>query len=86
MRSTTSTGPARTLPAFPFYRLNWRRSNCVLREMMPNAAMFGVLVDPAFPGIQSNIADLQAAARTLGLQLLVVNARTDSDLEPAWRH
>ena len=30
------------------------------------------------------IADLQAAARTLGLQLVVANARTDSDLEPAF--
>jgi hypothetical protein len=34
--------------------------------------------------IQSVITDLQAAARTLGLQLIVVNARTDSDLEPAF--
>jgi putative ABC transport system substrate-binding protein len=41
-------------------------------------------VDPAVPNIQSIIADLQAAARTLGLQLVVVNARTDSDLEPAF--
>jgi putative ABC transport system substrate-binding protein len=30
------------------------------------------------------IADLQAAARSLGLQLLVANARTDSDLEKAF--
>src|SRR4029077_6654876 len=44
----------------------------------------GVLADPAFPGIQSNIADLQAAARRLGLQLVIVYARTDSDLEPAF--
>jgi putative ABC transport system substrate-binding protein len=56
----------------------------LLRELIPNAARFGVLVDPAFPGIQSAIADLQAATRTLGLQLVVVNARTDSDLESAF--
>src|SRR5262249_21385890 len=30
------------------------------------------------------IADLQAAARTLGLQLIVVNARADIDLEAAF--
>jgi putative ABC transport system substrate-binding protein len=53
----------------------------LLREMIPNTARFGVLADPTFPDIQSRIADLQAAARTLGLQLIVVNARTDSDLE-----
>jgi putative ABC transport system substrate-binding protein len=52
----------------------------LLRELIPNAAVFGVLVDPAFP----SIADLEAAARTLGLQLVVVNARTDSDLEAAF--
>jgi hypothetical protein len=48
------------------------------------AGRFGVLSDPAFPGIPSVITDLQVAARTLGLQLLVVNARTDGDLETAF--
>jgi putative tryptophan/tyrosine transport system substrate-binding protein len=56
----------------------------LVRELMPNAAMFGVLADPAFPSTPSFIADLQAAARTLGLQLVVVNARTDSDLDAAF--
>jgi putative ABC transport system substrate-binding protein len=56
----------------------------LLRELLPDAALFGVLVDPAFPGTQSTIADLQAAARTLGLQLIVVNAGNDSDLETAF--
>jgi putative tryptophan/tyrosine transport system substrate-binding protein len=56
----------------------------LLRELMPKAAVFGILADPAFPGIQSTIADLEAAARTLGLQLVIANARTDSDLEPAF--
>jgi putative ABC transport system substrate-binding protein len=56
----------------------------LLHELLPNAALFGVLVDPAFSTTQSDIADLQAAARTLGLQLVIVNASTDSDLEPAF--
>jgi putative tryptophan/tyrosine transport system substrate-binding protein len=56
----------------------------LLRELMPNADVFGVLADPAVSYTRSNIADLQAAARTLGLQLIVVNARTDSDLETAF--
>jgi putative ABC transport system substrate-binding protein len=56
----------------------------LLRELIPNAALFGLLADPAFPDIQSQIADLQEAARTLGLQLIVLNARTDSDLEMAF--
>jgi putative tryptophan/tyrosine transport system substrate-binding protein len=56
----------------------------LLRELMPNAARFGVLADPVNQDIQSFIADQRAAARTLGLQLVVVNARTDSDLETAF--
>jgi putative tryptophan/tyrosine transport system substrate-binding protein len=56
----------------------------LLRELLPNVTRFGVLADPAFPGIQSNTADLQSAARTLGLQLVVMYARTGSDLEPAF--
>jgi putative ABC transport system substrate-binding protein len=56
----------------------------LLRELIPNAALFGLLADPAFPATQSVIADLQAAARTLGLQLVVVYAGTDGDLETAF--
>jgi putative ABC transport system substrate-binding protein len=56
----------------------------LLRELIPNAARFGVLADPAFPAAQPLITDLQAAAHTLGQQLVTVNARTDSDLETAF--
>src|SRR6202162_917182 len=56
----------------------------LLHDLIPNAARVGVLADPASVNTQSIIADLQAAARTLGLQLVVVNARTESDLEPAF--
>jgi ABC transporter substrate binding protein len=51
----------------------------LLRELIPNAALFGVLADPAFPSTPSLIADLKAAARTLGLQLFIVNAGNDGD-------
>jgi putative tryptophan/tyrosine transport system substrate-binding protein len=56
----------------------------LLHELLPNAARFGVLADPASPNIQSRIADLHAAARALDLQLIVVNAGTDSDFEMAF--
>jgi putative ABC transport system substrate-binding protein len=56
----------------------------LLRVLMPNAAVFGVLADPVFPATPSMIASLQVAAPTLGLQLIVVNARTDSDLATAF--
>ena len=56
----------------------------LLREVVPNASRFGVLVDPAVPATPSVTTDLQAAARTLGLKLIVVNARTDGNLETAF--
>jgi putative ABC transport system substrate-binding protein len=56
----------------------------LLHEVVPNAGAFGILVDPAFLATSSSVADLQAAARTLGLHLIGVNARTDSDLETAF--
>jgi putative ABC transport system substrate-binding protein len=55
----------------------------LLRELLPGAARVGVLADPAAASRYIN-ADLQVAARTLGLQLVFVNARTDSDLETAF--
>jgi putative ABC transport system substrate-binding protein len=56
----------------------------LLRELIPNAALFGVLSDPAYPDTQLVITDLQTAARRLGLKLIVMNTRTDSDLETAF--
>jgi putative ABC transport system substrate-binding protein len=56
----------------------------LLRGLIPNAALFGVLADPASQVTQSAVADLKVAARMLGLQLFVVNARTESDLEMAF--
>jgi putative ABC transport system substrate-binding protein len=56
----------------------------LLRELRPDAALFGVLADPAFPTTPSMIASLQLAAPRLGLQLVVVNAGTDRDIETAF--
>jgi len=56
----------------------------LLRELVPKADRFGALVDPGVAPTQSVVADLQAGARSLGLQLFVANARTASDLEMAF--
>jgi putative ABC transport system substrate-binding protein len=55
----------------------------LLRELKPNIALFGVLADPANQ-ITTQSLNLQAAARQLGPQLIVVNASNDRDLEPAF--
>jgi len=56
----------------------------LLRQVIPNSTGFGVLADPTFPDTTSIIADLQSAARALGLELIVENTRTNSDLETAF--
>jgi putative ABC transport system substrate-binding protein len=56
----------------------------LLRDLIPDATSFGVLMDPAPRGGQSLVAGLQAAARTLRVHLIVVNAGTDNDLETAF--
>jgi putative tryptophan/tyrosine transport system substrate-binding protein len=50
-------------------------------DLIPNAALFGVLADPAGPGTPSILTALQTAARTLGLQLVIANASTDTEIE-----
>jgi putative tryptophan/tyrosine transport system substrate-binding protein len=56
----------------------------LVRDLIPNVAVFGVLTDPAFPDTSLIIAGLQAGARSLGMQLVIASAGTDSDLEPAF--
>ena len=56
----------------------------LVRDLIPNVAVFGVLTDPAFPDTPLIIADLQTGARALGMQLVIASAGTDSDFEPAF--
>jgi putative ABC transport system substrate-binding protein len=65
------------------YELSPKRLQ-LLHELIPNAALFGVLADPASPATPPAIAELQAAASTRGLQLVAMYAGTDNDLEPAF--
>ena len=56
----------------------------LLHELVPGATLFAVLQNPTGAGSQSIIAEAQAAARSLGRQLLVLNASTESDFEQAF--
>jgi putative ABC transport system substrate-binding protein len=53
----------------------------LLHDLVPNARQFGVLADPANAVTPSIIANLQVGACTLGLQLVIASAGSDSDLE-----
>jgi putative ABC transport system substrate-binding protein len=56
----------------------------LLRELIPSTARFGVLTDRTPRITQSTIPHLQTAALTLGLQLIIVDARTEGDLDAAF--
>jgi ABC-type uncharacterized transport system substrate-binding protein len=53
----------------------------LLREMVPNAAVIGVLLNPAMPTFGSQVDDVQAAARTVGQRLHILRASNDGEIE-----
>ena len=56
----------------------------LLHELVPDAAVIALLVDLNVPDATSRVSQVQAAARVLGLQLVVLNARTSSDIDMAF--
>jgi putative tryptophan/tyrosine transport system substrate-binding protein len=56
----------------------------LLHEVAPNAAVVGMLIDPANPNAKPDAKEAQAAANALGLRLLVLNANNQSDIEAAF--
>ena len=52
----------------------------LLHEVVPTATI-GLLVNPTNPSAETVSKDLQAAARTLGLQLQILHASTERDIE-----
>jgi putative ABC transport system substrate-binding protein len=56
----------------------------VLRETVPSAALIGFLVNPANADTEAKIRDAQEGANSVGRQLLVVKAGTESELEAAF--
>jgi putative ABC transport system substrate-binding protein len=56
----------------------------LLHELVPQAAVIALLVDLNLPAAESQASEAQAVARTLGLQLVVLNARTAGDIDMAF--
>jgi putative ABC transport system substrate-binding protein len=53
----------------------------MLHWMVPTASTVAALVDPTFPGFESQSRDLEVAARKLKVQLHVLHASTERDLD-----
>jgi putative tryptophan/tyrosine transport system substrate-binding protein len=56
----------------------------ILHETVPNAALIGFLVNPTNADSDINAKNLQGAAESVGQKILIVQARTDSELETAF--
>jgi putative ABC transport system substrate-binding protein len=56
----------------------------LLHEMAPTASPIAVLVNPTNPDTEDEAKDIQEAARSLGLQIVIVRAGNESDLDDAF--
>jgi putative ABC transport system substrate-binding protein len=57
----------------------------LMDELLPTATIMALLINPTNPAIADAISrDVQATARTLGLQLHVLHASTEQDFEAAF--
>jgi putative ABC transport system substrate-binding protein len=56
----------------------------LLRELVPQASTIGVLLNPTFPPAASQLSDVQAAARAIDLQVQVLRASTDREIDAAF--
>ena len=74
-----ATGVAPLLPAMEGKRFG------LLHEVVPNAALIGVLLNPAAASyLDRETSDVQEAARVVGQQLLILRASTEEAIEAAF--
>jgi putative ABC transport system substrate-binding protein len=53
----------------------------LLRELVPQASIMGMLVDPSMPWTESLTTETQSAARAVGQRLVVVGASSESEID-----
>jgi putative tryptophan/tyrosine transport system substrate-binding protein len=56
----------------------------LLRQLLPRVQLAGVLVNPENPNFDVHVKELQSAAATSGLQLLILRARNVVEIESAF--
>ena len=56
----------------------------LLHELLPTATVIAALVNPATPATEIETSGMRDAARSLGLQLHVLNAGTESEIDKAF--
>jgi putative ABC transport system substrate-binding protein len=56
----------------------------LLRQLVPKATTIGLLVSPINPNTEAERRDVQAAAQALGQQLIILDVKSESEIEPAF--
>jgi putative ABC transport system substrate-binding protein len=56
----------------------------LLHQLVPKATTMGMLVDPGSPETEAEQKSVQAAAQGMGLQLIILDIRSDGDVEAAF--
>jgi putative ABC transport system substrate-binding protein len=56
----------------------------LLRELVPSATIIGFLINPGNPTSESQTRDVQVAARVLGVELLIMNANSERNIDVAF--
>jgi putative ABC transport system substrate-binding protein len=56
----------------------------LLHELVPNAAVIGMMTNPKLPESARTLSDVEKAAQTLGRKLLVLNASVPSEVDTAF--
>jgi ABC-type uncharacterized transport system substrate-binding protein len=56
----------------------------LLHELIPTAKVVGLLVDQADPRAEAQVADMQEAARDLDLQINILNASNEDEIDRAF--
>src|SRR5712691_3347522 len=56
----------------------------LLSELVPQARMIALLVNPNIPGNERTIRDMEEAARAKGVQLPILKAGTESEIDAAF--
>lgn len=56
----------------------------LLRELAPKVSRVGLLMNPDNPNVAAELADSKDGAARLGLQIVVVNARTVAEIDAAF--
>jgi ABC-type uncharacterized transport system substrate-binding protein len=56
----------------------------LLHDLIPTATVIGLLANPTDPRAESQLSDMRDAAHTLGLQIHVLNASTEGEINTAF--